>query len=99
MGPRSKWKFLSDHVLICKSRPTGTTAEKQEFLKEHSLSVKSHFCVIEQLWASRYHVAGQILASGVKLLHIDTDAAVLSACIGARVAGRVEGRVSGGRGG
>ena len=38
----------------------------------------SHYCVIEQLWATRYHVAAQILASGVNLLHIDTDVAILA---------------------
>ena len=38
----------------------------------------SHYCVIEQLWATRYHVAARLLAAGVNLLHIDTDAAILS---------------------
>jgi len=38
----------------------------------------SHTCVLEQLWASRYHVAAQILAAGINLLHVDTDSAFLS---------------------
>ena len=34
----------------------------------------THTCVLEQLWATRYHVAGQILGlGGVNLLHMDTD--------------------------
>ena len=38
----------------------------------------SHTCVLEQLWASRYHVAAQILAAGVNLMHVDTDSIFLT---------------------
>ena len=34
--------------------------------------------MLEQLWASRYYVASNILAAGVNLLHVDTDSAFLS---------------------
>ena len=44
-----------------------------------SASRPSHSCVLEQLWASRYAVAGQILALGdINVLHIDTDSAILA---------------------
>ena len=43
-----------------------------------SAARNSHTCVLEQLWASRYHVAAQILATGVNLLHVDTDSTFLS---------------------
>ena len=43
-----------------------------------SAAREAHYCVIEQLWATRYHVSARILAAGVNLLHIDTDAAILS---------------------
>ena len=39
----------------------------------------SHSCVLEQLWTTRYHVAGRLLGLGdVNLLHVDTDSAILS---------------------
>ena len=43
-----------------------------------SAARSSRTCVLEQLWASRYHVAAQILATGVNLLHVDTDSVFLS---------------------
>ena len=43
-----------------------------------SAARSSHSCVVEQLWATRYHVAAMILASGINLLHVDTDAAFLT---------------------
>lgn len=39
----------------------------------------THMCVIEQLWATRYHVAGRLLARHhVNILHLDTDTAILA---------------------
>jgi hypothetical protein len=39
----------------------------------------SHSCVLEQLWTSRYAVAGRLLALGqINLLHMDTDSAILA---------------------
>ena len=35
------------------------------------------FCVLEQLWLSRYHAAALLLGAGVNVLHIDTDAIFL----------------------
>lgn len=38
----------------------------------------SHYCTIEQLWATRYYIAGQVLMTGSNMLYLDTDSVILS---------------------
>ena len=39
----------------------------------------NHYCSIEQLWATRYHIAALLLATGkVNIINMDTDTVILS---------------------